>query len=345
MPRLTPQERERALGRLQAGQSAREVANLLNCHISTVFRLHGRFQATNTTTDRPRTGRPRVTSGRQDRQIVRQHVQEPFQSARDTARATLGTHRRPISADTVRRRLQERDLVCRRPARGPRLSPQHRQNRLQWAQARINWRHQQWGQILFTDECRFCVSRADGRVRVWRRRGTRYADGNVLEMDPWGGPNIMVWGAIGLQQKLDLVLFQNVGQGRGHGITAQVYINQVLQPRIVPFFHTHPNFVLQQDNARPHVARVTRDFLQQNRVRTLPWPAYSPDLNPIEHLWDEVKRRINRRRPAPITAAQLAIAVEEEWRNLPMAVINRLVHSMYRRCAAVVVAQGGHTRY
>ena len=108
---------------------------------------------------------------------------------------------------------------------------------------------------------------------------------------------------------------------------------------------SHQNHVFQHDNARPHTAIATRDFLQYSNINTMPWPALSPDLNPIEHLWDEIQRRLNEVRPRPTTVAELSADFLRVWAQIPMAFINRLVHSMYRRCVAVVISHGGHTRY
>lgn len=345
MPRLSGSQRDQAIGRLNAGQTARHVANHFNVHVRTIYRLQQRFQATGSTSDRPRSGRPPVTTLRQDRQIVRSHLQNRFARATETARTTIGTHQRPISDDTVRRRLRQRNVRCRRPHVGPVLTDRHRRARLQWATQHLNWRHREWRTVVFSDESRYCVSTADGRLRVWRRRGERYADDCVLERDPWGGPSIMVWGAIALNHKLGPMVFQNVGPGRGHGVTAARYIDQALRPFVVPHFGRHGNHIFQQDNARPHTARATGDFLRQHGIQTLPWPALSPDLNPIEHLWDEIQRRLNDVQPRPTTAAELTQAYHRVWAQVPMAFINRLVHSMYRRCNAVVNAHGGHTRY
>ena len=345
MPRLRAEERNRALGHLEAGVDARQVANIFNVHISTIYRLQHRMRVTGTTDDRPRPGRPRVTTPREDRHLVRTHLRDRLQTAANTARQVLGNPQQRISLNTVRRRLQEMGLACRRPHRGPVLTPRHRRDRLQWAQARINWRRQQWGRILFSDESRFCIDMADGRVRIWRRRRERYADSCVVERNPWGGPNVMIWGAIGINHAIGPVIFQNIGPGRGQGVNAQRYINQVLRPHIVPFFAQHPNWTFQQDNARPHTARDTQQFLQQNNVNVLPWPSLSPDLNPIEHFWDELGRRLGLLRPRPATLAQLQQAIVRVWAGVPRGRINHLVHSMGRRCQAVITANGGHTRY
>ena len=101
----------------------------------------------------------------------------------------------------------------------------------------------------------------------------------------------------------------------------------------------------QHDNARPHTAIVTRDFLTNNHINTLPWPALSPDLNPIEHLWDRIDRDVRNQIVQPRTPHQLAQAVMNAWNQVPQMDIRRLVLSMRRRCTAVVAAQGGHTTY
>nr|KAG5690076.1 hypothetical protein BaRGS_016384 [Batillaria attramentaria] len=111
-------------------------------------------------------------------------------------------------------------------SRGPVLTVRHRQARLQWAQGHLNWNNVRWQNVLFSDESRFCIDHADGRVRVWRRRGDRYADNCVVENNAWSGPSLMLWGAIGHNQVLGPVIFQVLGPGRGNGITAQRYMDQ-----------------------------------------------------------------------------------------------------------------------
>lgn len=95
----------------------------------------------------------------------------------------------------------------------------------------------------------------------------------------------------------------------------------------------------------PHVARVCQQFLTNSNIHPLDWPAFSPDLSPIEHLWDKLDRRVRTRPNAPTNHVQLTHALHEEWNNIPMAMINTLVNSMHRRIRAAKAAHGGHTRY
>ena len=125
MPRLNPQQREQVIGRLHDGQPARVIANDFNCNVRTIERQRVRYNATNSINDRPRCGRPHVTTLRQNSLMVRQHVWNRFTRATETERLTVGTHQQPISADTVRHRLVASNLRCYRPARGPVLTPRH----------------------------------------------------------------------------------------------------------------------------------------------------------------------------------------------------------------------------
>ena len=120
MVRLTAIQRERAIGMLQAGRSLTDVSVTFQVHKSTICRLWRRFRATDTTDDRPRAGRPRVTTPQQDRHIRLTHLRDRFRTATHTALETPGTHNNIICASnvTVRNRLWDANLRARRPYRG-----------------------------------------------------------------------------------------------------------------------------------------------------------------------------------------------------------------------------------
>ena len=148
--------------------------------------------------------------------------------------------------------------------------------------------------MLFTDESRFTLYRADGRRRVYRRRGERFADACVVEWDRFGGGSVMVWGGIAHGIKSQLIIVAG-------NMTAVRYRDEILRPVAVPLVQQR-NLILQQDNARPHVARVCQNSLANNNIAPLAWPPYSPDLTPIEHMWDELDRRVRKRRNPPATS-------------------------------------------
>ena len=99
------------------------------------------------------------------------------------------------------------------------------------------------------------------------------------------------------------------------------------------------------DNARSHRTGLVGDVLVEEGIERIQWPASSVGLNPIEHVWDTLGRRIAGRPSPPTTLPQLRIALMEEWPCIPQELINHLIASMPRRCEAVLAVQGDHTPY
>ncbi len=236
-------------------------------------------------------------------------------------------------------RLREAGLKPYRPYIGLPLTRRRSHVRLEWLrQHRPNaFPLRRWRRILFTDESRFLLYRSDRRQRVFRRKGERYSNNCVLECDRFGGGGVMVWGGISHGKKTPLVVIDGT-------LTAQRYCDNVLQPVVVPFVRDN-DVTLQQDNARAHVARLSMDFLHTNNIDVMNWPPYSPDFSPIEHIWDILDRRLRRRQNQPSNHQQLRQALIEEWQNIPIAQVNRLINSMTRRVRAGLAADGGHIRY
>ena len=149
----------------------------------------------------------------------------------------------------------------------------------------------------------------------------------------------MVWGSLSLTGKTRLVII-------GGNLNAERYRDEILQPVAIPYLHTlGPNSILQDDNACPHRAGFIRDYLQNVGVERMEWPASSPDLNPIEHLWDQLGRAVRARVTNTTMLADLRQMLVKERDAIPQQCVTRLVTSMRRRCQAVVAVHGSSTRY
>ena len=166
---------------LECGRTQEQVARRLNVSRSTIRRLVRRVRVTGTFADRPRSGRPRVTSVRQDNFIRQHHLHDRFVTAESTSRVVVGNRACPISRYTVRRRLRECGITCRRPYLGLVLTLRHCHQRLIWAH---NHRGQRWQNVVFSDESHFNLWNADGRICMNRRCHERYIDNCVVENNP-----------------------------------------------------------------------------------------------------------------------------------------------------------------
>ncbi|CAJ0936225.1 unnamed protein product, partial [Ranitomeya imitator] len=182
------------------------------------------------------------------------------------------------------------------------------------ALAFVNWK---------TNESRFTLSTCDRRDRVWRRRGEQSAACNLLQNDRFGSGSVMMWGGISLDCRTALHVL-----ARG-SLTAIRYRDEILRPLVRPYTGAvDPGFLLKQDNARPHVAGVCQRFLQDEGIEAMDWPARSPDLNPIEHIWNIMSRPIHQRHIEPQTVKELADALVQVWEEIPQETIRCLFRSM-----------------
>lgn len=311
----------------------------MNVSHSVVSRLVQKFRQTGHVKDRRRSGRPKKTTARDDRALVLNARRNPrSHSGILRSQWRLGYR---VSLSTVRRRLHARGIRSYRPIKRPQLTRQHMRARRDWCFAWRNWNLRSWRRIHWSDESRFLLHVTDGRIRVWQERRTAFHQRNILPTVAFGGGSVMIWGCVSYDCKLDLMTVQGTLNG-------QQYQNTILNRAVVPHFDNHTlasRPIFMDDNARPHRSRAVIGFLQNNAIDTLPWPAKSPDLNPIEHLWDHLGRQVRARDPPVQNLQELTAALHEEWRRIPMIRIRRLIQSMRRRVAETLNVNGGYTRY
>ncbi|GFV72697.1 transposable element Tcb2 transposase [Trichonephila clavipes] len=293
--------RGRIIGKLEQGRSVTSVAAEFGIAHSIVSRIWRQFQTTGKAIQGFSSGRPRGTTPADDRYIVLQARRNRRQTAGEIARHTTQATGGPISRFTVARRLHGGGLFARRPVRCVPLTPAHRRRRSLWCREHRNWRDNEWGRVLFTDESRFSLSTYSHRILIWRERGSRNHPSNIIERDRYGGRCVLVWGGIMLDSRTDLHIFD------AGSVNLTRYCNEILLPYARLFRGAMGlQFLFMDDNAPCHRSVAADQLLESRRLaaRTLP----------------------------PVTIRELRLALQDEWAAMPQQLIDTFILSMGRRC-------------
>ena len=184
--------------------------------------------------------------------------------------------------------------------------------------ARCHWRVQ-WKRTIWSDESRFLLYPVDGRRLVWRLPGERWNDQFVIKALQAGGGSVYVWGAIWTGDRSQLICLQ----GDVNAIKYCDLLHGFFATALLP-----AHFKFQQDNAPAHRSWMVSQMLEDLDIHVLPWPARSSDLNPIEHVWDILGRRMQHR--ACENLHQFFRALREEWDSIPQEDLDQLISSMPR---------------
>jgi len=337
---LSKELREQAVRLHKEGTSLTRIAAIVRADRSTIVRLLERYRRAGSVAPGKHTGRPRILRPRDERELFRIVRKDPTTRPSTMQNALYRTGHPRISTQTVRRTLQREGLEAHKPRRKPRLKPEQRWARLEWALEYAKKPPKFWETVIFSDESPFHVHEAMRGQWVWRFPQEELEPRFVQQTVKFGGGSVQVWGC---------VTAQGVGWpcALPEGLNGPTYVGileKELQYTIDYYFKGFRGVVFQQDGAGVHRANVVNDFLAKQRYTLLPWPAHSPDLSPIENLWANVKRRLMERKQE-IHKKDLWNVIQEEWEATPKEYCKTLFASMPARLQAVIQAKGGHTKY
>ena len=195
--------------------------------------------------------------------------------------------------------------------------------------------------MVWSDETKINRLGSDGRKWAWKKKGEGLSEHLVEGTLKFGGGSMMVWGCI---------LWEGVGyackiDGKMDGDLYVSILEEDLQASLEFYDKTQQDIIFQQDNDPKHTSKVAKAWFQDNNLQVLQWPAQSPDLNPIEHCWQHLKKKLGEYEHPPSGILELWERVQKEWEGIPKEVCQDLISSMPRRVAAVLKAKGGYTKY
>ncbi|GFW63010.1 transposable element Tcb1 transposase [Trichonephila clavipes] len=307
--------RDRIIGKIEEGRKITDVAREFDIAHSVVSRLWKSFKTTGMCSRRHGGGRVRSTTPAEDRYIVLSTKRNRRNTAQQVANQFLAASGKQISRKTVARRLRGGGLYAHRPVVCVPLSRQHHESR-----------------FSLSSDCR--------RQLIWRESGTAYRPENIQEKDRYRTLSIMVWAGIMINGRTRLHVVAN------GTMTGQRYIDEVLLPHVRLFRGAvGDKFVFMDDNATCHRTLAVQDCLDSEGIQRLVWPARSPDLNPIENVWDALGMQVSGRNYHPTIKNTLIRALTEEWDKLPQHLLDNVVQSMVRRVECCITLHGGHIPY
>jgi len=217
----------------------------------------------------------------------------------------------------------------------PALKPHHMSARLEWARDHMSWTSE-WHKVIFSDEKKFNLDGPDGYKYYWHdlRREQQWVSKSVA-----GGGSVMVWGAIGYNERSNLVIIDG-------NLNAKKYID-ILQQNLLIFATRNAveDYIFQQDNCPAHKSQAVSQWITDNNINKMQWPAYSPDINIIENCWGHLVRMVYGTGRQFHSRQELKQCINEKWQEMPQEYIQHLFKSMPDRIFQLIHKNGHKTDY
>ena len=282
-------------------------------------------------------GRRRKTRTHTDR-ILQRKVKTNRRKSASSVKAELESELKIIiSESTVHRRLHEVGLYGRVTRKKSYLNKVNRRKRLEYTK---NYREKPlgfWNKVLWLDESKFNLFGSDGKVVVWRSPKEKFGPECTIPTVKHGGGNVKCWGCFSSSGVGSLIFIEG-------NMTDESY-REILENNLLKSLEkldmSH-DWIFQHNNDSKHRAAIVANWLNRNGVERLHWPSFSPDLNPIEYLWDEVERQVKKKQPK--SQNELKESLIEVWHRIELPTLKKLVDSVSNRLNEVIRTQEYRTR-
>jgi transposase len=342
---LTVNQRTLIVGAKDGGESIREIAERLQIPVSTVKTTLLRQRTRINNESKPRAGRPSKWTAR-DRSTILRYVRRHPKSTYAQLRAAVLN---PPSRRALHRILEEQGIKKWMCKRRPELTSQVANKRQAWASERKDWSVKEWRHIIFSDESSIERGAGGQRQWVWRTPQQKWSTPHLQTYKKGKDLSVMVWGAIWLGGRSDLVIMDIDEEAKRSGFSANSYLD-VLEKTVESCWS--PGMTFMQDNAPIHKAKKVMQWFEDHGIPLLDWPPYSPDMNPIEHVWAKMKEWLCEQYPdarnwgsSQSALNMLGRVINEAWEAIPQEFIDGLINTMISRVTALVKAEGWHTKY
>jgi hypothetical protein len=347
---LSPYLRGRIVEAYTCGATPSALATRFSLPRSTIQSTLDLSELRNDGESQSRIGRPKSCTPNDERRILRIVRAEPKLSYRELL-SQLGLE---IHPNTIKKVLKEHGIQNWKCKRRPFLTPVLAAKRLAWCIKYKGWTAEEWGMIVWSDECSVERGRGKRDEYAFRTASQKWQPNMVQTYNCKKNIKVMVWGAFWDDGRSNLYLMDRDFESAKHGYSAESYL-EVLDGEVAGIFENlDPGYEFMQDNASIHTAYKVRNWFAEKEIQLLQnWPPHSPDLNPIEHIWWHLKTRVYDMFPdvaadkseSEHARQRLESCLQAAWDTLDKGIFDSLYQSMPRRIAACIAAGGWHTKY
>ncbi|KAK3568913.1 hypothetical protein QTP86_019559, partial [Hemibagrus guttatus] len=309
MPRskeIQKQMRKKVIEVYQSGKGYKAISKALGLPQTTVRAIIYKWRKHGTVENLPRSGRPTKITPRAQRQLIQEVTKDPTTTSKEL-QASLASVKVSVHDSTIRKRLGKNENISMIP--------------------------KTFGKILCgLTRQKFELFGRSVSHYVWRKSNTAFQKKIITPTVKYGGGSVMVWGCSAASGPGRLAVIN----GTMNSAVYQKILKENVRPSVCDL-ELKRTWVLQQDNDPKHTSKSTSEWLKKNKMKTLEWPSQSPDLNPIEMLWHDLKKVVHARKPSNV--AELQQFCKDEWAKIPPQRCNRLIASYGKRLIAVVAAK------
>jgi transposase len=322
---------------LESGKSEGQVARELGISISTVSKYK---KARLPDLQTAKGGRVSKLTDR-DKGQLRKNILNGTWTTATEAHINLVREHHQVSLTSVKRALRSMGFETKRKIKKPFLATRHKKSRYEWAVAHKDWTVDDWRRVIFSDETKINLWGSDGCRYYWKRPGGPIRPHHLDLSVKHGAGSLMMWGCM---------TYSGIGYGcQIDGIMkAEDYcriLSTSFKDTLEYWCLDKDEIIFQQDNDPKHTSKQAKVWFKSEGIQVLPWPAQSPDLNPIEHLWRHLKLKLAKYERRAKGVHELWERCNKEWNEITPEECKKYIDSMPGRVQAVLRAKGGHTSY